>query len=94
MALTEEAKAELAAAIAIVREDRFEKYARQTLGKNAPKDPPKDPLIDPNPDPNPDPKDPAPKDPVNPPPPKDPAPKDPDPKPTRRSAYWGELLDD
>jgi len=83
-------EAELAAAIAIVREDRFEQFARTTLGKHkAKEDPPKDPLIDDDP-----PKDP-PKDPVNPPPPKDDPPKDPkdDPPKGRKSAYWGELLD-
>jgi hypothetical protein len=80
--LTEAAKAEIAAAIAIVREDRFEKYVRASISRPAPADPTKDdPIFDPE------------KDPAVPPPPK---PKDPDPEPPkgRKSAYWGEILED
>jgi hypothetical protein len=90
MALTDDAKAEIAEAIRIIREDRFEKFVRS---RQTPADPPKDPVFDPSrdPDPTPDP----PKDPpVDPPPPKDP-PTDPapsDPPKGRKSAYWGEIF--
>lgn len=91
MALTDDAKAELAEAIRIVREDKFEAYARGVLGKHAPKDAPKDPLLDPN-DPPKDPKD----GPPAPPPKDDPKndPKNDPPKEPKRSRYWGELMDD
>jgi hypothetical protein len=89
MALTDDAKAELREAVRIVREDRFEQYARTALGKHttAPADPPKDPLVVPDPAPTDPPKDPA-----TPPPPK---PADPPPpsETVKKSAYWGELLD-
>jgi hypothetical protein len=50
--LTEAAKAEIAAAIAIVREDRFEKYVRASISRPAPADPTKDdPIFDPEKDP-------------------------------------------
>lgn len=83
MALTEDAKAELAAAIAIVREDRFEKFVRSHTVK--PVEKPKDPVLDddekgPNPPP---PKDDPETDPKN----------DPD-KPKSKSAWWGELMED
>lgn len=76
--LTAEAKAEISAAIAIVREDKFSKYARTVLKGHAPvppADPPKDPPTDP-------PK----KDGPEPPPAKDP-PNDPPPKP-KRGLWW------
>lgn len=85
--LTQAAKAEIAAAIAIVREDRFEKHAREVLGKHTP------PTPTPPPTPAPDPVFDPPKDPTaTPPPPKpaDPAPTD-EPK-GRRSAYWNEIF--
>jgi len=89
MALTDDAKTELAEAIRIVREDRFEKYVRERTPKQEPpKDPPKDPTKDPLIDPEKDPKDPP-----NPPPPKDP-PDPNDPPKGRKSAWWGELMDD
>lgn len=84
MPLTEDAKRELQEAIRIVREDRFEKFARGYVSKNAPQ---KDPLIDPEKDPEKD---------VPPPPPgKDPE-TDPEKeeKPKRTSRYWGELMDE
>ena len=84
MGLTEDAKNEIAAAIAIVRADKFEQHARSVLAKHTPKDPPKDPLIEDDP-------------PVNPPPPKDPKdpPTDPPTDPPKtRSRYWGEILDE
>lgn len=86
MPLTEDARNELREAIRIVREDRFEKYVRSRLPKNDPPKDPKDPLIDD------DPKDPPKDPPADPPPPKD-DPKDP-PKEPRKSAWWGELMDD
>lgn len=56
--LTPEAKAEIAEAIRIVREDRFEKFLRERLGKPSGNDPPnptppppKDPTNDPPTDP-------------------------------------------
>lgn len=87
--LTEAAKAEIAAAIRIVREDKFEQFVRSRTPE-PPKPPEKDPIFDPNDLP----KDP-PKDPAVPPPPKDPKDpiKDSEP-PKRRSAYWGEIFDD
>ena len=78
MGLTEDAKKELKEAIAIVREDRMDKFIRSRM---APKD---DPPSDPPPT----------NDPPNPPPPKDDPPNDPPPNPTRKSSYWGELLDE
>jgi len=75
--LTEAAKAEIAEAIRIVREDRFEKFVRSRTTPPKVEDPPKD-------------------DGPNPPPPKD-DPKDPkptdDPPATRKSSYWGEILE-
>lgn len=76
--LTDAAKKELHEAIAIIREDRFEKFARARLGAKPPTDPkPTDP--------------PKPNDPPAPPPPN---PNDPptDPPPVDKHAYWGELL--
>jgi hypothetical protein len=91
--LTDAAKAEIAAAIRIVREDRIDKLLRDRLKSPAPdplfnpNDPPKDPPKDP------DPKDP-PKDPITPPPAKDPTIDPPIDEPKgKRSAYWGEILD-
>lgn len=87
--LTDEAKAELQAAIALIREDRFEKYARTAIKKNTPKP------ADPPPPPTPQPVDPPPpkNDPPTPPPPKvDPPPTDPPPK--KKRMWWGDALDD
>jgi hypothetical protein len=90
MPLTDDAKKEIAEAIAIVRGDRFEKYARERLAHmSKPADPvdppPKDPVFDPEKDP---------KDPIVPPPPKPNDPPPTDPPKGRRSAYWGEILDE
>lgn len=81
MPLTEDARNELREAIRIVREDRFEKFVRGRVPKNdPPKDPTKvDPLLD--------------KDGPDAPPPVNDPPKDP-PKEPRKSAWWGELMDD
>ena len=87
--LTDAAKAEIAEAIRIVREDKFEKYVRErtpNTPKEEPKEEPKDEIIVPDP----------PK--ATPPPPKDPKDSDPKVDPTgenapKRSAYWGEILD-
>jgi hypothetical protein len=80
--LTDAAKAEIAAAIAIVREDRFEKFARTSLGKHAPKEEQKDELIKPDAE-----KD---KETVTPPPEKE---KEKETPPVRKSSYWGEILE-
>lgn len=78
MALTEDAKKELAEAIRIVREDRFEKFAREHIGKaRASENTP--PKVD-GPD--------APPPKVDPPEGEDDSPK------PRKSAYWGELFDE
>ena len=79
MPLTPDAKAELAEAIRIVREDKFERFARSVMGKRV--EPVPDPLIDPENDPTPTP------------PEKDPEKKDPEVK-VKRSAWWGELMDE
>lgn len=84
MPLTDDARKELREAVRIVREDKFEAFVRSRVPKNdPPNDPPKDPLLDP------------PKNDPEPPPPKDP-PTDPptDPPKGRKSAWWGELIDD
>lgn len=83
--LTDAAKAEIAAAIAIVREDRFEKYVRARQAKPNTETPPANPPADPpknEPPANP---------PVNPPPPKD-TPPDTPPPVSNYSKYWGEIL--
>lgn len=90
--LTEAAKAEIAEAIRIVREDRFEKYARTALGKHTPPptvEPPVDELIKPD-EVKADKK--TPTDPVNPPPKKE-EPEVIEPS-KKKSAYWGEILSD
>lgn len=94
--LTEEARNEIRAAIAIIREDKFEQYARTTLAKHAPKDeppPPEPPKVDP-------PVPPAPPVPPTPPPGPTPPPPKPvdeppkvDPPAKRKHSYWGELDD-
>lgn len=78
--LTDAAKAEIKAAIAIIREDRFEKYVRSRAAKPAdpkPTDPPADP---------------KPTDPPVTPPPADPKPTDPPPDDKQKSRYWGEIF--
>lgn len=85
MPLTDDAKAEIKAAIAIIREDRFEAYVRS---RQKPADPPpkEDELIVEDP-------------PKGTPPTGTPAPpaKETPPKetpPPKKSAYWGEILND
>jgi hypothetical protein len=80
MPLSEDAKTELKNAIRIVREDKFEAYARGALSGFAPKPPTSTPPADPNVPPGPPPK------------PDDGPPADP-PK-VKKGGYWGELLDD
>jgi len=80
MALTEDAKKEIAEAIRIIREDRFERFARESLSKHAPK---VDPIITDDPE----------KDGPTPPPEKDPEPE-PEPTPKSRSRYWGDIFED
>jgi hypothetical protein len=75
--LTEAAKTEIAEAIRIVREDRFEKFVRSRTTPPKVDDPPKD--DPPNPPPPKD--DPKPTD----------DPKNDPPK--RHSSYWGEILE-
>lgn len=85
--LTDAAKAAIADAIRIVREDKFEKYARTALGKHAtppPTPPPTPPSNDPVPRKSTNP-------PATPPPPKDTPPEPPAPK---RDAWWGELMNE
>lgn len=84
--LTDAAKAAIADAVRIVREDKMDKWIRDRMVKHSgtpPTDPPKPP------DPPTPPTPPTPTDPPVPPPP---TPTDP-PKPPekRRSGYWGEL---
>lgn len=81
MPLSDDAKAELDAAIAIVREDRLEKFLRGRFSEPKPIDPPKP--TDP----------PKPADPNNPPPPPPPVPPTDPPAdpPKKKSGYWGEL---
>ncbi len=83
MALTEDAKAEIAAAIRIVREDKFEKYARTTIGSYKPKEEekPKEDGLE-----KPEDKEKAPA------PPEKEKEKE-EPKEKRRSSYWGEIED-
>jgi hypothetical protein len=79
--LTDAAKAEIAAAIKIVREDKVHSYIRRsTAGGTPPPTPPPTPPVPP-----------VPGGPL-PPPPKPPEPTVPPVKP--RSAYWGEILSD
>ena len=83
--LTDAAKAEIADAIRIVREDKFEKFVRERMAK--PTDPP--PTDPPTP--------PKTGEPVPPPPkPTDPPPTDPPtpPKTGSKSAWWGEIYSD
>lgn len=90
--LTPEAKAEIAAAIKIVKEDKLEKFLRARLPDPANPVPPTPsptppPPTPPNPTPPPNPPSPTP-----PPPAPDPPTNDP-PAVTRRSVYWGDLPD-
>lgn len=91
--LTDAAKAEIAAAIRIVREDRFEQYARTAIEKHAPKN---DPPTPPNPPVPPGPTPPiVPPGPTPPPPPPIVPPMPPEPpKKKSRLSYWGEQSDD
>jgi hypothetical protein len=76
--LTPEAKAEIAAAIEIVRQDKNDQWWKDKVSTWEPKAPPTDP--------------PKPPDGPNPPPPTDP-PKPPDPPedaPKKRGLYWGD----
>lgn len=82
--LTDAAKAEIKAAIAIIREDRFEAYIRSRTPK--PVDPPKDDEILTD-----DKK--GKKEEVIPPPAKDKEGDDNDPPQGRKSAYWGEIFE-
>lgn len=82
MPLSDAAKAEITDAIRIVREDRFEQYARTTIGKHVPKEtpPPKeDEIIVPE------------KDKVDPPPGKEKEKEELPPK--RADRWWGEIED-
>lgn len=88
--LTDAAKAEIAAGIAIVKEDRILKFLTvQNPPKPADIDPPKptDPPTDPKPVDPPKPTDPKP---VEPPPPTPPT----DPLPPKKGIWWGDQLDD
>ena len=84
MALTEDARAEISAAIAIVREDRFEAHARAVLDRSAPKAPDKDELIE---------EEETEDGKVKPPPQKIKPPEEEAP-PAKKSLYWGEILSD
>jgi hypothetical protein len=92
--LTDAAKAEIAAAIAIVREDRIDKLLRERLA--TPKEPvPQNPPVPPSPTPNNPPVPPTPN--PTPPPtnnPPGPTPPNPEPTPKKRGLYWGDRLDD
>lgn len=84
MPLTDDAKNEIKEAIRIVREDRFEKFAREklTTRQETPKVEKQDELLTPETDtPTPPPAK-----------PKEELPKEEPPK--RKSAYWGEILTD
>jgi len=79
--LTPEAKAAIADAVRIVREDKWDKFLKERVTKHS-GNPPVDPPTPPTPPTPPAP----PNDPPNPPnPPVD--------EPKRKSAYWGELVD-
>lgn len=86
--LTDEAKKEIAAAVAIVREDRILKYLRENHATT--------PTGGPTPDPNTDPSNPPTPEPVvdpskpTPPPVKPPQP----PATKKRGLYWGDSVDD
>jgi len=87
--LTDAAKAEIAEAIRIVREDKFENHIRGVFSKYLPaeKDDPKDELIAPEKE----------KETATPPPAKDEKiekDKPVDEPAKRKSSYWGEILDD
>lgn len=87
MGLTDDAKKEIEAAIAIVRADKVHDYIRRSSKPAEPTPAPTPPT--PAPTPTPDPSVPAP-----PPKPTDPS-VPPAPAPERKvSAWWGELLDD
>lgn len=89
--LTAEAKAELHAAIAIIREDRFGKYARTVLKTASPRDTPEPPKPAGPPEP---PKPADPPKPVDPPAPPPVKPVDPPPPVVKRvSRWWGEIDD-
>lgn len=79
--LTPEAKAEIAEAVRIVREDKFTQYVRTTMEKHLPK-PPEPPTNEP---PKPPTGDPA--------PPPEPKPED-EPKPKKTGLWWGAGDDD
>jgi len=88
MPLTDAAKAEIAAAIRIVREDRIEQIVRDSHAKYAPKEKEEDEvevdeiIV----------KEPKSTDPVTPPPAKE-TPVSKEEPPKRKSAYWGEILE-
>jgi len=89
--LTPQAKAEIAEAIRIVREDKFEQYARTAIGKHTAKPEPKpepEPTPTPTPAPTPAPT-PTPTPTPTPPPPKNepPTPVEP-PRKKSRLSYW------
>lgn len=85
--LTDAAKAEIAAAIAIVREDRFEKFARDRLGKLSESKPTETP---PTPPTNNPPTVPT----GNPPPPTEPSQPPTEPSNVgKKSIWWGDRLD-
>lgn len=81
--LTDEAKAEIAAAVAIVKEDRILKYLRENKTAPTTELPIESSTVDPT-EPSVDPNKPTP------PPIKPPA----DPKPKKRGLYWGDNADD
>jgi hypothetical protein len=84
--LTDAAKAEIRDAIRIVREDRFERYARERLEKWEPKTP------QPTPEPTPTPTPPTPEPGPTPPPPNpEPAPES---KPKKRGLWWADAEDE
>lgn len=84
MGLTDDAKREIEAAIKIVREDKVHEYIRRS-SQPKPADPPA-----PTPPAGP----PTPPGGPTPPPPTPPAGPPADPPTGKKSAYWGELLDD
>ena len=88
--LTPEAKAAIAEAIRIVREDKMDAFVRDRLTKHT--SPPVDPNLPPKPDPNKPPVDPN-KPPVDPPVPDPNLPPGPPPEP-EKSAWWGEIYRD
>jgi hypothetical protein len=91
--LTDAAKAEIAEAVKIVREDKLHSMVRELHSRtpgNPPDSKPGDPPAPPSPGPKPgDPPAPPANDPPNPPPPSDPPP---DP-PKKNGLFWGDRLD-